>query len=51
MVVRPTSWGRGKPSWGPWIGLVRGIIVRFRRENKINKNGFFFNDFGDRDRQ
>ena len=35
MLVRPTSWGRGKPPWGPWIGLVRGIIVSFRLGNKI----------------
>ena len=35
MLVRPTSWGRGKPPWGPWTGLVRGIIVSFRRGNEI----------------
>ena len=33
MIVRPTPWGRGKSSWGPWNGLDRGIVVRFRREN------------------
>ena len=38
MVVRPTPWGRGKSSWGPWNGLVRGMLVSFRRE--INENGF-----------
>ena len=42
MIVRPTSWGRGKPSWGPWNGLVRGIVVSFRRE-------LIFLDFGDSD--
>ena len=45
MVVRPTSWGRGKTSWGPWTGLVRGIIVSFRWEIKC----LVFIDFGDRD--
>ena len=45
MIVRPTPWGRGKSSWGPWNGLVRGIIVSFRREN------VFLIDFGDRDRR
>ena len=45
MVARPTPWGRGKSSWGPWNGLVRGIIVSFRRENKM----FLFNDFGNSD--
>ena len=30
MVVRPTPWGKGKSSWGPWSGLVRGIIVSLR---------------------
>ena len=45
MLVRPTPWGRGKSSWGPWNGLVRGIIVSFRRER-----GFFFlEQFGDSD--
>ena len=42
MLVRPTSWGRGKSPWGPWIGLVRGIIVRFRLGNKI-KWVYFYN--------
>ena len=32
MLVRPTPWGRGKSSWGPWNGLGRGIVGRFRRE-------------------
>ena len=46
MLVRPASWGRGKSSWGPWNGLVRGIVGRFRRErNKM----VFFGQFGDRD--
>ena len=36
MIVRPASWGRDKSSWGPWKGLVRGIVVRFRLGNKIN---------------
>ena len=44
MVVRPTSWGRGKPPWGPWIGLVRGIVVSFRRGIK-----WFLEQFGDSD--
>ena len=44
-IVRPTPWGRGKSSWGPWNGLVRGIIVSFRRGIKW----VFFIDFGDRD--
>ena len=44
MVVRPTPWGRGKSSWGPWNGLVRGILVRFRKGNG------FFEHFGDSDR-
>ena len=39
MIVRPTPWGRGKSSWGPWNGLVRGIVVSFRRE--MNKMGLF----------
>ena len=43
MLVRPTSWGRGKPPWSPWTGLDRGIIVSFRREM------FFFIEFGDSD--
>ena len=30
MLVRPTPWGRGKSSWGPWNGLDRGIVVSFR---------------------
>ena len=47
MVVRPTSWGRGKSSWSPWNGLVRGIVGRFRLGNKIK--WFIFVDFGDRD--
>ena len=47
MIVRPTPWGRGKTSWGPWNGLVRGIIVSFRL-GKI-KWLFFFIDFGDSD--
>ena len=34
MLVRPTPWGRGKPPWGPWTGLVRGILVSFRLGNK-----------------
>ena len=46
MLVRPTSWGRGKSSWGPWNGLGRGIVVSFRLGNK--RNGFFI-DFGDND--
>ena len=29
-IARPTPWGRGKSSWGPWNGLGRGIIVSFR---------------------
>ena len=44
MLVRPTSWGRGKSSWGLWTGLVRGIIVSFRWERKC-----FFVEFGDND--
>ena len=44
MIVRPTPWGRGKSSWGPWNGLVRGIVVRFRWEIK-----WIFIDFGDSD--
>ena len=43
MVVRPTPWGRGKSSWGPRNGLVRGIVVSFRLEN------VFFIDCGDSD--
>ena len=35
MLVRPTPWGRGKSSWGPWNGLVRGMLVSFRREMKL----------------
>ena len=27
MLVRPTPWGRGKSSWGPWNGLGRGIVA------------------------
>ena len=46
MIVRPTPWGRGKSSWGPWNGLVRGMIVSFRRENKIK---WIFIQFGDND--
>ena len=46
MLVRPTSWGRGKSSWGPWNGLVRGNVVSLRRENEIK---WFFLDFGDSD--
>ena len=42
MIARPTPWGRGKTSWGPWNGLVRGIIVSFRRE-------MIFEHFGDSD--
>ena len=45
MLVRPTSWGRGKPPWGPWIGLVRGIVVSFRWEMKW----FIVIEFGDKD--
>ena len=30
MIVRPTPWGRGKSSWGPWNGLGRGMLERFR---------------------
>ena len=46
MLARPTPWGRGKSSWGPWNGLVRGIVVSFRLgEIKC----FFFIDFGDSD--
>ena len=44
MLVRPTSWGRGKSSWGPWNGLVRGIVVSLRLGIC-----FFFLDFGDSD--
>ena len=44
MLVRPTPWGRGKSSWGPWNGLVRGILVSFKLENGP------FVDFGDKDR-
>ena len=47
MIVRPTPWGRGKSSWGPWNGLVRGMLVSFRMENKMKC--FFFIDFGDSD--
>ena len=43
MVVRPTPWGRGKSSWGPWNGLVRGIVVSFRLGYVI------FEHFGDSD--
>ena len=46
MLVRPTPWVRGKSSWGPWNGLVRGIIVRFRMGK-----WFFFSTVGDSDRQ
>ena len=45
MIVRPTPWGRGKSSWGPWNGLARGIIVSFRWEIKL----IFFEQFGDSD--
>ena len=45
MVVRPTPWGRGKSSWGPWNGLVRGIMLIFRLGNKM----VFVYDFGDSD--
>ena len=48
MLVRPTPWGRGKSSWGPWNGLVRGIIVSFRREIKMVF--FSFEQFGDSNR-
>ena len=43
MVVRPTPWGRVKTSWGPWNGVVRGIIVSFRLGNGL------FIEFGDSD--
>ena len=43
MIVRPTSWGRGKTSWGPWNGLDRGILVSFRLGKWI------FVEFGDSD--
>ena len=36
MIVRPTPWGRGKSSWGPWNGLVGGIVGRVRMGNEIN---------------
>ena len=45
MVVRPTPWGRGKSSWGPWNGLVRGILDEMKEGNKMD-----FKDFGDKDR-
>ena len=48
MVVRPTPWGRGKSSWGPWNGLGRGIVVSFRLEWEI-KCFFFLIEFGDSD--
>ena len=45
MVVRPTPWGRGKSSWGPWNGLGKGNVVSFRL-------GYgFLEQFGDSDRQ
>ena len=47
MLVRPTPWGRGKSSWGPWNGLDRGIIVSFRWEIKCFL--FFLEQFSDSD--
>ena len=41
VIARPTPWDRGKSSWGPWNGLVRGMLVSFRREMVV------FVEFGD----
>ena len=49
MLVRPTPWGRGKPSWGPWTGFVRGMIVSFRMVGIWEI--VYGNGFGDSDRQ
>ena len=32
VVARPTPWGRGKSSLGPWNGLGRGMLVSIRRK-------------------
>ena len=36
VIVRPTPWGSGKSSWGPWNGLDRGMLVSFRRGNEMD---------------